>query len=196
MIKSLTEHISYKLIKNKIIDDEEQEFYKYGLELLICKCIFYIVVLLISLITHTFLLSLIFTTLYLSLRQYTGGYHCKTAGGCLVFSTVIYLLMLFHNHVSIGNEKSAIIILSVISFIILFIFAPDESENNPLTAQERKKYRNRSIALSALYLASVTIGCATGCFFLYFPEFWSLTADAVLIILSKKGGEKHEEYRS
>lgn len=57
MLKSISEEITVALAANDIIKMDEMEAYNYGLELLIPKVILYAAILIVSLITNTFLIK-------------------------------------------------------------------------------------------------------------------------------------------
>ena len=94
MLKSIAEEITVVLAANDVIKTDEMEAYNYGLQLLVPKVILYITILIVSLITNTIWVSFAFVVLFMTLRRYAGGFHCKTAETCLFFSFLIYLLVL------------------------------------------------------------------------------------------------------
>ena len=192
MYKHLAEGLATLLAANRIIDIDQQENYSYGLELFLFKFTLYIIILIISLLTNTFLISLIFTVSYLLLRQYTGGYHCKTAEACMITSIFIYALMLLLYNVGICNYSVYLLICNLLSYLVIFIRAPIENDNNPLEISEIKTYRTVSIIVSSVLL----VLCAVLHFFcLYkyiYPISFAMTADAVLILMTprRKKNEK------
>lgn len=192
MLKSIAEEITVALASNDIIKTEEMEAYTYGLELLIPKVILYAVILVISLITNTFLASVSFVVLLMFLRRYTGGFHCKTAETCLLFSLLIYLLALLGYEFVQYIPNIACGISSFVSAVIVFVFAPVEDVNRPLDKSEKVQYRQKAmIALSvilslemiALFFRFDTISYLSAC---------SLTVNAVLILLSQIRRCKYE----
>lgn len=195
MYKNLADSIATQLSANKIIDIKNQEIYSYGLELFLFKFTLYAIILIISLLTDTFLISLIFTASYMLLRQYTGGYHCKTSEACMITSILIYTLMLLLCNLKFYSQSLLLLILILISYIIILIKAPIENENNPLEKYELKKYRFFSLILStALTILSVLL------FYfnfqvLSFAISYALTADAVLLLISPRR-KRHEENNS
>lgn len=94
MFKTLADESAHLLISHKIIDEENREAYTYGLELFFEKAFLYALISIIAILTNTLLFSIVFIVTYKALRQYTGGFHCKTAEMCLVISILIYLLVL------------------------------------------------------------------------------------------------------
>lgn len=192
MLKSIAEEITVALASNDIIKTEEMEAYTYGLELLIPKVILYAVIFVISLITNTFLASVTFVVLLMCLRRYTGGFHCKTAETCLLFSLLIYLLSLLGYEFVQNIPTIACGISSIISAVIVLIFAPVEDVNRPLDESEKVQYRQMAmitltvilmLEMAALLFRFDTVSYLSAC---------SLTANAVLIFLSKIGRCKYE----
>ncbi len=184
MLKSIAEEITIALTSNDIIKIDEMEAYRYGLELLIPKIILYAAILSISVITNTLLISVIFVLLFMSLRRYAGGFHCKTAETCLLVSLLIYLFMLLGFEFVQSIPTIAIGLSSAISGIIVLIFSPIEDVNRPLDKAEKPRYRLKAmISLTAILLIEVTATLSGFCFLSYISAC-SLTANAVLIILS------------
>lgn len=92
MINRMAQKIATKMINVNIVESEDEECYVYGLELLLSKAIVLSVIAVIAIVIQMIIPSIIFTFLYLLLRQYTGGFHCQTAERCIFLSIVIYLL--------------------------------------------------------------------------------------------------------
>lgn len=192
MLKSIAEEITVALASNDIIKTDEMEAYTYGLELLIPKVILYAAILVVSLITDTFFSSVTFVVLLMGLRRYTGGFHCKTAETCLLFSFLIYLLALLGYEFVQYIPNIVCGISSLVSAVIVLIFAPVEDANRPLEESEKVQYRQKAmIALSiilslemiALFFRFDTISYLSSC---------SLTVNAVLILLSQIRRCKYE----
>lgn len=183
MFKQWAKDISLMLIANKIITFENREAYSYGIELFLFKTSLYIIVAVIALITNTLIPSAIFVVSYTLLRQYNGGYHCKTAEMCMVVSIFMYLFFLLLYKLDYGNTKIFFLISSCISFLPIAIFSPVENINNPLTVQEKRKYHIIAVIIAASFIAVVLFGYFFTIKNLFYSVSYSLTADAVLIIL-------------
>lgn len=192
MFKNLSDKAALLLITHNVIAEEKREAYTYGLELFFEKLFFYGIILIISLLTKTLVFSALFIFNYKMLRQYTGGFHCKTAELCLVASVLIYLIVMLVYILDMDSIKFALTIGSLISSIIIFIFSPRESINRPLECEEKKKYRAMSIIIAAITLIIAAISYRLDISFLFYSTSCSLTADAVLITLSL-GRCKNEE---
>lgn len=195
MYKNLADRIATQLSANKIIDINNQEIYSYGLELFLFKFTLYAIILIISLLTDTFLISLIFTASYMLLRQYTGGYHCKTSETCMITSILIYTFMLLLYNLEFYSQGLLLMILILISFLIILIKAPIENENNPLEKYELKKYRFLSLILSTVLTILSVLLFYFNFQVLSFSISYALTADAVLLLISTRR-KRHEENNS
>lgn len=132
MLKSIAEEVTVLMAANNIIKTEEIEAYTYGLELIIPKVILYAVILVVSLITDTFLMSVAFVILLMCLRRYSGGFHCKTAEICLLVSFLMYLLAIFGYEFVSFIPNMVYGISTVLSSVIVLIFSPVEDKNRPL----------------------------------------------------------------
>lgn len=195
MYKNLADSIATQLSANKIIDINNQEIYSYGLELFLFKFTLYAIILIISLLTDTFLISLIFTASYMLLRQYTGGYHCKTSEACMITSILIYTLMLLLCNLKFYSQGLLLMVLILISYLIILIKAPIENENNPLEKYELKKYRFLSLILSTVLTILSVLLFYFDFQVLSFSISYALTADAVLLLISPRR-KRHEENNS
>ena len=192
MLKSIAEEVTVVMAANDIIKTEEMEAYTYGLELLIPKVILYVVILVVSLITDTFLMSVAFVILLMSLRRYSGGFHCKTAEICVIVSFLMYLLAIFGYEFVSFIPNMVYGVSTVLSSVIVLIFSPVEDKNRPLDETEKKLYRQKAmIALSfilILEVASLILEFRA----LSYLSACSLTANAVLILLSQTRRCKYE----
>ena len=84
--------------------------------------------------------SLIFLVFYIPLRSYAGGYHAKTQIRCFATSvSIILIMMILIKYNVLSNIEY--VICTIISIIIIIIFAPVEDKNKPLDDVEHKKYK-------------------------------------------------------
>lgn len=193
MIEKLSGRLADMLVRENMIPVSERDIYAYGAELFMLKVLFYSALLAAALVTRTLAEGVVFTFTYLFLRQYSGGYHCKTPFRCMAVSMLLYLSMTAVYRT--GTEAAGIVLITaaVLSFGTVVIFSPSESEGNPLTDGERKKYRIIASIVSGIYLLISAVTFISGLDMIFYPLTWSLAADAALIIINKTGGKKHEK---
>lgn len=146
MIDHICKSTLEKLSSNNIIKEEEAEVYGYGLELLIVTILkiigFIIIAFTLDLVKET----LIFTIYFSGLRIQAGGYHARTPFKCFV-STIIIMFpgILLVRLIPIEKQLYYILISTTISIFLIYKYAPVESKNKPLTREEDRIYRRRSL---------------------------------------------------
>ncbi|MBQ7794424.1 MAG: accessory gene regulator B family protein [Clostridia bacterium] len=192
MLKSIAEEITVVLAANDVIKTDEMEAYNYGLQLLVPKVILYITILIVSLITNTIWVSFAFVVLFMTLRRYAGGFHCKTAETCLFFSFLIYLLVLFGYDFIQRIPQIGYGLSSLFSAIVVLTFAPIEDVNRPLEGNEKVQYRLKSMAALVIILVAELVSLVFQFKTLSYVSACSLTANAVLILLSQLRRCKNE----
>ena len=149
MINRISKMIAISLFRMKVIDENELEIYIYGYEVLISSIVDSLIVLIFGVAFHKMILMLIFFTMFISIRIYTGGYHADTFMMCkTVFILICSFLILASK-----MEVYLILMLFIMMFynISVFILAPVENVNKLLTLNEKIKYRRISIILSVFW---------------------------------------------
>lgn len=95
MFKNLSYKFANLLIKNKVIENDDFEIYRYGFETLIYFIVNISVALFIGIVFDRFIHTIIFLCCYCTLRQFTGGYHARNYTECTLTFAVIYLMTIF-----------------------------------------------------------------------------------------------------
>lgn len=162
------------LIKEKIIKKDEEELYIYGLNKLKGSIINFLMTVLVGLILHMFWESILFFILYVPIRQYAGGYHAPNQRICFILSVMLILAALLAIKY-IGMNSLCIVSIAAISGIIIFIKAPVESINKPLSIKERDVFRKRTRLILLIYIA-VILSC------IIFS--WDYIAKCILIVVA------------
>lgn len=93
---------------------------------------------------HIYLVSYLLGSACLS-----GGYHTKTYGRCFILSNVVYLVC-FGTAYLIQTLRAGAFCpcLELSSMIVLFLLAPIEHKNHPLSATSYQKNRNIAFVLT------------------------------------------------
>lgn len=184
MINQCAKNITQFLIKSGIIKNYETEAYIYGLELFLIKLIFNSAIIMLSLITNTFSVSILFLFSFYTIRSFAGGYHCKKTIYCFVLSMLIYSILVFLFKYNNIFSMFTLLLSSNISFGIIVAFSPVASEQNPLTATEIKQNKKISIIICFICLLLSWISFFIDNTIFFYSSSYSLTATAVLIIFS------------
>ncbi|NLK63478.1 MAG: accessory gene regulator B family protein [Tissierellia bacterium] len=159
---SLSERIGLRLNSS----DNEKEIYAYSIEVLISLLINLIILSITAYILKKQAELITFIVFFSSLRSFAGGYHAKTHIECISLSLFLFVISALSSTYFIEYGKIILFLGILFSTIMVFVFAPTESENKPLSKKKHKKYRLISrvlvTALSAsaicLYFTKETTG--------------------------------------
>ena len=150
---------SINLIKEKYPDysEEKIEEIAYGIEGLYITFTKAIVITAISIllgIVKEVFLILIF---YNILRTTTFGMHAKTSLQCYIISTILFIgFGLVSKYIDINIYLK--IIISIVCFIHIIIFAPADTYKRPLINKKRRKlYKIISIIISLIYVILIIL---------------------------------------
>ena len=128
MVHRLSKMIANFLLHKNVISETEIDIYIYGYETIILGIIDFFIVLIVGLIFNQFITMLIFFTMFISVRLYTGGYHANTVLKC-----------------------KAVFISICISLVFLSEFKFPYYLHILITSEEQMKYRRISIAMSLFW---------------------------------------------
>ncbi|QYE99752.1 accessory gene regulator ArgB-like protein [Paraclostridium sordellii] len=198
MVKLCAKKITSLLLSNEAINLYDYELYKYGFETLIAFIVNIFIILIISFLAGKFKYTLLFLCCYCPIRQYTGGYHAENYKKCLGVFIIIYLMdVTILNWIKNLKLNEILLLMELISFIGIWILAPIEHREKPLTNKEIAHYKKVSRGLSGAVLILAFIGMNFKLTYEY-----SMYASSSLIwifimlnlaIIKDKGGYKHGE---
>jgi accessory gene regulator B len=145
MLNRIIKRLTSYFYKNGIIEKKDIEVYEYGLEVLLTSVFEVLAIIIISIILGQFWVSVLFLLSFCLLRTFAGGFHAKTNFRCfltLLFVYAVFLALL--NYAGSPVIGWFPIVSAIVSDILVVAFAPVDSENRRLTAQETIKYRKIS----------------------------------------------------
>ena len=147
----VTSSMNY-LIKNGYNSEEEIEKYTYGLEGLYSFVTKFGAMLILNIIFKTWLEFLVFQFTYSFIRAVAFGTHAKNNILCWISTSITFIgLPLFIKYIEI--TKLILLIVSIISSIIIIIFAPADTEARPLIdANKRKQNKILSSVVCLIFL--------------------------------------------
>lgn len=141
-----------KLISSKVArilcEDEKHtdnyELYEYAIYIILSSAFHMATVIVLGLVFNLLTESLVFYLSFIVIRKFAGGYHAKTPVRCYLFSFAsnIIILCLVKWLSSINTLFIFIfIIFEFLCVVLILLISPLDTENNPLTGQEKKMYR-------------------------------------------------------
>ncbi|HBC32193.1 MAG TPA: hypothetical protein DC024_13250 [Clostridiales bacterium] len=166
MINKFSAKLSEELSLSLNSSDNEKEIYAYSIEVLISLLINLIILSITAYFFKKPAELIVFIIFFSILRSYAGGYHAKTHIECISLSLFLFVISALSSTYLIEFGKVILSFGILFSIIMVFVFAPSESENKPLSKKRYKKYRTLSriivIALSVtaicLYFTKETTG--------------------------------------
>lgn len=193
MENKLSKKICNLLLKWGVITAELEEVYIYGFELLISFLFSTLIVLMIGILLKQIPSTLAFLAIYISVRQFTGGYHAKTHFMCQFWTIAFYLGVLI---LSLFTKIPiwTFLILGIVGLTVIVAWGPIENPHKPLTINEKRKHK---LTGSMLFVIASIIGSLV-CLFnnkLSNAIFYTLTLIIALMIIPKlsERRKKHEK---
>ena len=146
------------LLSTKTIDTGQLEIYNYGLQVLMEKYLQILCIIILGIVGKEFWGTVVYLILYCKIREYAGWYHANTTAKCrfcsvsITIAAIVILKSIPKIHISM--------ILAIIAFcgVLIFFLAPQQSENKPLSCEEKSKYRIKVVELYFLSLLLFIIG--------------------------------------
>ncbi len=145
MISKLAKNIAHFFVVQKIVEESREAIYAYGMELLLSDVLNALIVLLISLISHTLPAVIVFTTVFMGLRKFVGGYHANSHLSCMF--TLVVVMLIFSYGICNVSEKYAWVVsigFVAISIPVVFNLAPIPHPNKPVSDVKKAKLKKRS----------------------------------------------------
>lgn len=141
-----------KTIVNNVknIDEDKLEIINYGLESIYLTVVKIIIIFGLSLALGIFKEVIIMLFSYNIIRYFAFGLHAPNSTSCLITSIILFIGgAYFSMYINISLQLK--IILSIISIILVYIYAPADTEKRPLiNIKKRKKYKFLSIFVSII----------------------------------------------
>lgn len=150
MYEKIARLLTKKLAKLKVLEQEDFDVYVYGITLIISL----IVVLLSILFTAALLNKMLETSIYLIgfllTRFICGGYHAKHFYSCFISTNLTYwlFLLILSLTYNCNSYKLFIFVITLLSVIIINIFAPIENHNNYMSSYRKKRNKKYILILS------------------------------------------------
>lgn len=124
----------------------------YGLEIIYIFITMLSVILISALIFGLFKEMLIFTLLLNGLRTFAYGVHAKKSWHCYISSLVVFILMPYI-FINININLIQKIIISILSLISMYVYAPADTEKRPIVnMNQRKKLKLYSFLVCTIYI--------------------------------------------
>lgn len=186
MIAKFAKKINEILIQKGIVQKEDAELYRYGIEngivvagKLLASGIF-------GIVTGRPGLVLVFLLFYASLRSYSGGSHCKSRIGCFLISMAILFIPVYTYEPVMKNVPATVILMiGIAAVVVILILSPVESINKPLDDEEKKYYARVTHCIVALQVCVLIILFCLGVKDYFYAGYSSIVLVAVFMVMGK-----------
>lgn len=154
LANSIAERIIYLISGDKSL----KNILAYGFELIITSCLGVLMLIVCSIVSGVPVGWIPFLLGFAPLRTVAGGFHATTHNRCyLVTTSIYYLCISICKHVA--YSPLYLILLAIMVYFIVFIFAPLAAKNKPLAEGTRSTNRCLSIMLSLVLVFFSVILC-------------------------------------
>ena len=146
MIHKIAERIVNEQIAKECLNADERNKYIYAYEVLVNQVINIAIAVILALMLHEPKAVLLFLCIYIPLRKYAGGFHAKNNERCIVYSTLIIVLVIFCNRLLmqyVYDYKSIAVFTWLLLLVYIYHLAPVEAKNKRLDIEERKYYKKK-----------------------------------------------------
>ncbi len=188
MMNSLIQRILFRMKTKKLVNDEDEDIYRFGLECLLLKMIHYLSYIFIGFTLHMIVPMLVSVIILMGLKSKTGGYHAKTRLGCYFFSCFIVFLICLLDKV----EFSAwLFVLTVCAAnFVIWSFTPVKNANRELEQIEIKEFRKQALFLLCVVDVAVIATTAIKSFAISQWLLNGLLVEAGLVIFGETRDQK------
>lgn len=158
METTLANMLAKKTVAMIPIYAEKERVIAYGYELMITSIVGILLLIVCSVISGFYLAWIPFVIGFAPLRTVAGGYHAPTRALCYLVTTAIFCFCLAIAGIGLLSYIHLLPIMVVSAFSV-FLFAPVEARNKPLTKMKYARNRKRSIACSLFWVIITVILC-------------------------------------
>lgn len=154
-IERISQRLTLRLSKYTAYDPQLSHVYAYGVFMILSTIFLLLIALVVGILSQSLLDIFLFLLFFIPLRLTSGGYHSQSLLKC----TVIYIISLASvvtlTQIMIRTYILPFILLtSIFSILITFLFAPVSHPNAPIRDTDWDKYRllSRIICVSDIFM--------------------------------------------
>ncbi len=194
MINVLSRNMTQVLLNRDIIEFDDFNVYLYGFQLMFATIFKGIGLIFIGIAFGYLKEIFIFIAFFSTLRVYAGGYHSKTYLGCFL-TTLSMMFISIWTATAITHFYVPVITLSIliVSYSLVFKYAPVDTENKRLNDREYKKYRKISLNIVFIQIVLIVVMYVFNNDLLYYCNIGAIAIFFEGLTLINNGKVKPEE---
>lgn len=177
--------LSRRLAEHGIIKGEEQEIYCFGIRNGIILLLNFMTALFIGIFTGKLTVVIVFTTAFMLLRGYTGGYHADSRFVCYIGSTLVVLFPVFAEKMLCRIVLQQRYTLLFLAFGIILLFSPMDSKKRKLDETERRHFGLRAWFVAFMEMLAYDILWQTEQIPYAYAVYMAVCITAILMLAGK-----------
>lgn len=186
MATKLARMITQKLIASSIIESGDRDLYCYGFFLLISKVFFFFVTVTAGLLAGILLESILFYTVFISLRSYAGGIHARTEMICTILTTLVLIAsVLIIKQLEQHTSGAVSLLILGAGSLYIFAFSPLDTDKKPHSKDERKYYKRLCVVILTACNTAALIAHIIDITSIFFPILCGICLESILLVLGK-----------
>lgn len=136
--------LSRRMVERGIINEEDREIYRFGIRNGLIILLNIVTAFLIGLFTEQLLAVCVFTLSFMTLRSFTGGFHCGSRLSCYIGSSLVLFIPVYTGNLFVRMPGMAVALTLAVAAVIIFTFSPMDSRNRKLDQAEKKHFGRRA----------------------------------------------------
>lgn len=155
MIKKCAAKIADWLIRCEAAEETERELYEYAVYSIFLTVSPVILAIAFGFLFGTVWQSILIILPFVIVRKFSGGYHTKSAGTCLIGSSLLLMLCIVF---SLWIKCNWLLMINtILSAVSLICFSPIENENRLLSEEERVCYKKVTAIIVISFILIILI---------------------------------------
>lgn len=150
-------------IKTKVtnMDEEKELIINFGIRLIFGELPKIFLLIIIGFLLHIGWYTILLFVLIAPYRSFTGGIHLKTHTGCMITTSVLYLVpIIIAKYIEFKQPIIMYILTALIvifSIIVITKYAPADTENMPILSKKERKNKKIKSYLSLTILLGIIL---------------------------------------
>lgn len=162
MIDKFCDWITKKIKDNvENIDEEREMVINFGIRLIFGEMPKIILLFIIGFLLGIGWYTILFFFLLAAYRSFTGGFHLKTHIGCMITTSILYLLpIMLAKYIIISQVYilySMTALIAIFSIFIITKYAPADTENIPILSKKERKVKKIKSYISLIVLTTIIL---------------------------------------
>ena len=147
--------LTTRLLRNKLIAENEKHIYQYSLQVKIEKIVGMIAIIILGYLLHVFFQTIIFWLFFSSIRKRSGGYHMNSFFGCFLGSIGLYMIFAVGIYPFILDHLLVNYFFVILSYITIMLIGSVNHPNMAWTDEEYRASKKRVYIIATVELICI-----------------------------------------